>query len=331
MQNAIVLQGGGALGAYEFGVLKRLYELPDFETDLIAGVSIGAINAAVLAGSKFDNPIEALDQLWEMLAMKPSPFIPDGAEQFAALGGNPAFFVPRQDYWNFTNWTSYYDTRPLAGTLSQVINYDKLNSGNPRLILSATNIESGDIAYFDTKNDTLTEDHIMASGSLPPGFGPTHIAGNTYWDGGLFNNTPLSPVMDALKDLPSGKKRIFVINLFPSKGEVPQNMMDVSDRMVELLFSDKLELDTRMARHVNEYIELVKELEKVLPKDAAGKAIRSLPAYKRIKQYTYIDEIVVIEHDEPEKVYGAFDFSESSINKRIEFGYADASRALEQL
>jgi NTE family protein len=331
MQTALVLQGGGALGAYEFGAIKRLYEQPHFAPQIISGVSIGAINAAVLVGSRGD-PIRTLETLWERLTVMSPPFMPQEGQQFLSLFGNPDFFHMRYDYVTAMSWTSFYDTDPLPRLLDELIDFDRIAASPTRLLITATDVETGTLTVFDNHAGIgakpITAEHILASGSLPPGFPMAQIDGRSYWDGGLFNNTPLAPVIDRLDPAPGEEKQIFIVNTFPGAGEVPRNMMGVLDRIFEIIFSNKLRFDIETLRKVNEFVETVNAIDRQLPRNSP---IRQLPGFKRLNQYKLIRNLVTIENRRDELVFGPFDFSKNSIRSRIKAGYRDAAEALNDL
>ncbi|KTC77083.1 patatin-like phospholipase family protein [Legionella brunensis] len=325
-QIGIVLQGGGALGAYELGVLKRLYEPGTFSPNIVAGVSIGAINAVALIGAKA-NPIKTLEAIWDELTLSSTP-LSDNFESYLALFGNKSFFNLRTDYWTLPYWTSFYFTQPLQKLLLKYVDFKKLNNSPIHLILTATNIETGEVKIFENKGKNRTEitpDHVLASGSLPPGFPMTTIGNNNYWDGGLFENTPLSPVLERLNPNPEVEKHIIVVNLFPCRGKVPTNMVEVFDRVFEIIFSNKIRFNMELTTKVNDYIEVINEIEKLIP---ANSPIKKLPGYRRLINYKYIQNITYIENEDPETVTAPFDFSHKSIQKRIEAGYRDAKSAL---
>jgi predicted acylesterase/phospholipase RssA len=332
-KTGLVLQGGGALGAFEYGVLRRLYEEPGFAPDVISGVSIGAINAACLAGARGD-PIKTLGELWDALSLAPWPLMPPTLERFAALFGNPAFYTMRMDYAAFPFWTSFYNTDALRPLLERCIDFEKLNSpSNPiTLLLSATNVHTGEIRTFDNRRDGITPDHILASGSLPPGFPMTRVLGVDYWDGGLFNNTPLLPAIENLEEGPDVK--LYVVNLFPNEGSIPKNMMQVFGRMFAIQFSNKLVMDVKTAQKVNTFARMVDFIAESLTPDARQKLaqdpgladVRAM--YAQWKHYKIIQNIVVIANDMPEPVFGPFDFSRISIQQRIQAGYETALRQL---
>lgn len=326
-QTGIVLQGGGALGAYEFGALKRLYEHSEFSPDIVSGVSIGAINAVALVGAK-GNPIETLESMWEEFTLFSFPFLEDKLSSYLALLGNPSFFYPRFDYWNFDHWTSFYLTQPLHQLLDKYIDFKKINNSSTRLILTATDIETGEVQTFTNQGVDrveITPMHVLASGSLPPGFPMTRIKKSHYWDGGLFENTPLSPVIECLDPNPEVEKQIIVINLFPSQGKIPTNMVSVFDRMLEIQYANKISFNKELTEKINEFIEVIYEIDKIIPSHSS---IKQLPGYQRLIKYKYIQNILYIENRRPENLNGPFDFSSNTIKKRIAAGYQDAAKAL---
>lgn len=325
-QTGIVLQGGGALGAYELGALKYIYGSPQFSLDIVSGVSIGAINAAALVGAK-EEPIATLEAMWEELALFSPPFLDDKLASYLALFGNPAFYYPRTDYWSFSDWTSFYYTNPLIQLLDKFIDFEKINTSSIRLVLTATDVVTGKVKTFTNQGPDKTEItplHILASGSLPPGFPMTRIKDTYYWDGGLFENTPLSPVLENLNPDPEVEKQIIIINLFPSQGRIPKNMVDVFDRVFEIQFSNKIRFNKELTEKINEYIEVINEIERIIP---ANSAIKKLPGYQRLINYKYIQSVLYIENKDPENVNGPFDFSAKTIRKRINAGYRDAKHA----
>jgi NTE family protein len=209
-RTAIVLQGGGALGAYEYGVLKALYETrPHFTPAVVTGISIGAINAAVLVGAKAE-PIRTLDDVWRhqftTLQALPDPFralseylLPPQAQQYLSVWGNAGMYQLRPEFlYAPLQATSIYTLAPLRQTLEEVVDLGKLNhSAETRVAVCAVNVATGELTTFDNK-EGLSFDHIVASGSLPPSFPMTPIHGQSYWDGGLVSNTPLSLAINYL-------------------------------------------------------------------------------------------------------------------------------------
>jgi predicted acylesterase/phospholipase RssA len=304
------------------GALKRLSEEASFRPSVISGVSIGAITAATLVGAKGD-PIEALEGLWRRFTMPSSPLVPQTVQRFLALFGNIDFFRMRTDYIDGATWTSFYDTSPLRATLEEFIDFEKIRRSPVKLFVTATNVATGRVELFD--NRAITPDHILASGALPPGFPMVEINHNYYWDGGVFDNSPLGPVIEQMDPDPNVPKQIVVLNLFPAQGPIPGNMLDVLDRVFAITFSNKFQSDVDQAQKVNEYIEAVQIIDQVIP---PGHPVRKLPGYARLKQYTLVNDIIYIENVNLEIVFGPFDFSRSSIEARIHAGYRDAEAAI---
>jgi NTE family protein len=320
-QSALVLQGGGALGAFEFGATQALYEKKR-ALDVIAGVSIGAVTAVLLARpAQGLGPLEALGEFWKEVTWPYSSFF-----------GNPHFFTLRPDFltWPFSglSWTHFYETKPLRDTLKALVDLDKLKQpdAEPLLLVSATNVKEGQIEYFDSRQGDLSLDHILASSSLPPAFPMTTINDTPYWDGGLFDNTPLGAVLDRLDPAADAERIVYVINLFPNKGPVPQNMLGVTERMKNLQFANKTLQDLELLCRFNEVAELIKLLES----SPQVHAMRQHEAYVAVKKrgYIHIPRIVSITPPQPASEFGDADFSPNAIKRRKEQGYAEAIKAL---
>src|SRR5262252_9524454 len=277
-RSALVLQGGGALGAYELGAARALYENNHFNPDVIAGVSIGAITAVLLARpARGLKPLEALEAFWERVTV-PGLMLPPALRHFASLLGNRNFYVPRLDYFDWPNWTYFYETAPLRDTLKQLVDLDSLpdRTAAPALLVSAADLEDGQIRYFYSREDTLTLDHIVASGSLPPAFPMTLIENRSYWDGGLFDNTPLGAVLDKLDNAKGVIRTIYVVNLFPNKAPLPSNLLEVQQRMKNLQFANKTLKDLKMLYRINEVAKLIEAIDR-LPE---GNPLKDDPAYE---------------------------------------------------
>lgn len=333
----LVLQGGGALGAYELGVIEYLQEKVvegKIKIEIVSGVSIGAVNATLLCGAREKDPMKTLIAVWDELAAIEFPFFPAAVDKlFVSAFGNPAMYRPRTDFANIMAWTSFSDTNPLRQTLKKHVAFEELKPGKttrPHLILAATNIETGEIDTFDSHKMQIEADHVLASGALPPGFPPTVARDEdghscTYVDGGLFNNTPLSPVIAALETAPVDL--MIVVNLFPRKGHVPKNMNEVMDRYYEILFSNKTSSDIKRAEQTRKLITFSQNLPAQVKKDLSAlegyaEAFAVLekwrPAYKRL---------IEIENEEPEALDAATDFTRETIQRRRRAGYRDARSA----
>jgi NTE family protein len=338
MISGLVLQGGGALGAFELGVIEWLLD-NDITPDVVSGVSIGAINATVLAGSKSPDPRDELRGLWDDLTTTTLPPPLDVANKDVALFGNPGMYAPRVDYVNLWRWTSIYETAPLRATLARHVDFTKLKPENfklpekdqaPRLILTATNLVSGKLDRFDSKEMPLTAEHVAASGSLPPSFPMTRApspAGRPmpYWDGGLFDNTPLSKVIGALEDDErEQQKTMYVVNLFPSSAPLPRNLPEVVNRMMTLAFSNQTEKDLRRAHQTTDIIKLVDEIDRLMPSCPGLERLKDHPGYQVVKEMKKPIKIVEITNDD---VTGPHDFSPEAIEERRLRGYAAAQEA----
>src|SRR5271169_6885440 len=254
----LVLQGGGALGSYQAGVYEAL-ALFGYPPDWVAGISIGAINAAIIAGNASEDRVDRLRSFWEQIT-SPTAWWPSNStatvatwqqklSAHAALTfGQPGFFVPRSmlDWFSTKKPTSYYDTRALKGTLERLVDFDRINSRTEmRLSVGAVNVRTGRFAYFDSKEITIRPEHIMASGALPPGFPAVEIDGECYWDGGLVSNTPLQYIVDYY---PRRSRLIFQVDVFPAHGRLPTNLDEVNEREKDIRYSSRTMSTTDMLR-----------------------------------------------------------------------------------
>jgi NTE family protein len=333
----LVLQGGGALGAFEVGVIEWMLD-NGVVPDVVSGVSIGAINATVLCGCRDADPRGALTALWNDLTTASLPPPLDGANPRLSLFGNLGMYLPRTDYVNFLSWTSFYDTWPLGATLRRHVDFGKLCPRNfeqptglraPRLILTATNLSTGRLDRFDSAEMPITAAHVAASGSLPPSFPPTlarapREAGggvHPYWDGGLFDNTPLSKVINALQEAAGDDRTMYVVNLFPSEAAMPGNIPEVLSRIMTLAFSNKSEKDLKRARQTTEIIKLVQELDRLIAVHPELRHLAEHPGYKAVKEFAAPVRIIEITNRE---TGGAGDFSATTIARRRHAGYAAA-------
>jgi predicted acylesterase/phospholipase RssA len=325
----LVLQGGGALGAYELGAARRLYRDPEFAPDVVAGVSIGAITAVLLARPKGRAPLAALEEFWRLVTVS-GWFMPPGLQSYAALFGNPRFFSPRLDVIAAASWTYIYDTAPLRATLASLVDLRALAdpAATPRLLVSATDVASGEIRYFDSTRHGLTLDHILASGSLPPSFPPTTIDGRVYWDGGLFDNTPLGPVIDALAQRPGARRLVYVVNLFPNAAAVPTTMAEVMTRMSNLQFANRTAQDLKLMARFNQVAALIDALAALPSETVWDPKVKA--AYEAVlaQHYVTVPQIVAITRPEQVEGIGGSDFSAETIRLRAAEGFRMADEAL---
>ena len=275
----LVLQGGGALGAYQAGAYQAL---TDAGRDIrwVAGISIGAINAAIICGNPEKLRAAKLADFWDTVSVGlTTPAWADAtwsrdiftrmASTTAIMTGVPGFFRPRFPWAGVSaagvlNGTSYYDTAPLRDTLTRLIDFDYLNEHGPRLSVGAVDIETGNFAYFDSRRTRITPEHVMASGALPPGFPAVEIDGRHYWDGGLVSNTPLQYVLENAGHDPIC---VFQVDLFSARGANPDSLDDVAQREKDIRFSSRTRLTTDRFRQLNHIQEAAKRLAAKLPEE----------------------------------------------------------------
>ena len=317
---ALVLQGGGALGAFELGVARVLYGEEGYRPDLIAGVSIGAITASLLARPRNGNPLATLEAFWQEVAVS-APWLPEPFRPYASALGNPHFFMPRMDVWSLPWWTNIYTTAPLRETLARLIDLEALADPDalPRLLVTATDIEKGQITPFYSAEGGLTLDHILASGALPPGFPMTRIGAAAYWDGGLFDNTPLGAVIDHMDPAPerAAERDIIVVNLFPNKGPVPSTMTEAAQRALNLMFANKTASDISLLKRFNAIAGLLDFIRA----DPRWEELAASEAFKAADQrYVEIPDPLTITRDHPADGMDASDFSPEGIAARVAEG-----------
>ena len=323
----LVLQGGGALGAYEVGAIEYLYE-SGMECTIVAGASSGAMNAVTLAGAKEDPP-KALRTLWEELMVDPPiPFAPPLVRHSWSMFGVPHMYMPRWDYWNLLAWTYFLDNTLLKKTLEDLLDWKQVrDSKHMRVFLSASGVETGETRYFSNmdSNKPFEIEHVLASGSFPPGFPWTMVDHRAYWDGGLTDNTPLKPVIDHLEGDEPESMPIFMIDVVSSSAPLPTNMQQVFLRMFELLLQNKLKADSGTAQSYTRFIRGLKAMDKELPADAQ---VRTEEDFKTVMKYALVNEIRMIDVMKPAEESAA-DFSRETILRRISAGYDAARRELE--
>ena len=273
----MVLQGGGALGAYQAGVYEGFAEA-EIHPGWVTGVSIGAVNAALIAGNTLEHRLPRLQDFWSRVSSEIPITLPPGFDPWqlafnrvsstaVATFGVPGFFTPRIPGPFFApedtpEALSLYNTSPLRDTLLELVDFDLVNARGTRLSVGAVNVRTGNSTYFDNRDPDLKfgPEHIMASGALPPGFPPIRIEGEAYWDGGLLSNTPLWYVID---DDPHLNALIAQIDLFSARGEIPQNLDQVLERAKDIQYSSKTRFNTN---HVKELEALRVALHHVLGK-----------------------------------------------------------------
>ncbi len=338
---ALVLQGGGALGAYQAGVYRALFE-HDIAPAWLAGISIGAINSAIIAGNAPAERVARLRKFWDLVSSRitADPWFMGGAGRrlfnemsaaTVALAGVEGFFTPRTAELPFALTDedaaiSYYDTAPLRQTLLELVDFDRINAGDVRLSMGAVQVTTGNFRYFDNHLDTITPDHVMASGALPPGFPPIYIDGEAYWDGGIVSNTPLQYVLDNREQ--SDDMTIFQVDLFSARGRMPKTMGDVAQREKDIRFSSRTRLGTDSSRAALEMQHRAKRLYDKLP-DALK---QDVDARKLVEGHC--DGAVTIMHlinrgEEYETQSKDYEFSRVTVNGHWDAGYGDTLHSLQ--
>jgi NTE family protein len=281
-QRVLVLQGGGALGSYQAGAYQALCR-HDFEPEWVAGISIGAINAAIIAGNAREKRLARLKEFWEMVSAPVSwnPLVSgDGARAYfngtsaalIATFGVPGFFAPRfppAPFWpqGSPQSQSYYDTASLRATLERLVDFDRINDLKTRLSVGAVNVTTGNFKYFDNfefkkLGKKIGPEHIMASGALPPGFPAIEIDGEYFWDGGIASNTPLDYVLDTgvASDL-----LIFQVDLFSARGKLPTSLIEAAEREKDIRYSSRTRMNTDKNKQVHNARKALRDLIGKLP------------------------------------------------------------------
>jgi NTE family protein len=338
----LVLQGGGALGAYEYGAVTRLVEL-GWQPVAVTGVSIGAATAAAVAGARGGDIGKSLKRLWEAITLDSVPFLPPERQATLSLFGNPRFWRMRGDLFVYRRWTSFYDVSPMRQTLAEVCDFDQLNNpAHMRVAVTATNVQTGDqvsFANFVANPDSvhyvtprisrvsLTADHILASGSLPPGFPMTIIDGVPYWDGGLFDNTPIEPLLDLLSEEELENLPIFIVNLFATHSNPPSDLREVQERMLEITFESRFLLaHADSDGSLTEFTRTVEEIMRDLP---AHSSARRRESFRRLVRFRALKNIRVIEAEHA-PMTGGMDFSAHGVHTRFKSGYAAVDKFVAQ-
>jgi NTE family protein len=339
---ALVLQGGGALGAYQAGVYQALHE-HNLTPDWVVGTSIGAINAAIIAGNPREQRLPRLKEFWERVGQPDAldmQKIPDTTRQLniwlatmeTYVRGVQGFFAPRplnpfaMGLPVKPEEASFYDTGELAKTLAELIDFDYLNtSGNMRLTISAMKVICGSLVNFDSHQRRIGVEHIMASGALPPGFAPVRVDGDLYWDGGMYSNTPLETVLD---DEPRRNILCVMVDLWLADGEEPTTLEEVQTRQKDVTFASRSQAHIDSYLRTNKLRSAARSLYARLPKQLQDS--NDLKDLKELGKATTI-HVLRLQYTGRDWKMASKDinFSRGSIGWRWEQGYNDALRALE--
>jgi NTE family protein len=345
-QRVLVLQGGGALGSYQAGAYQALCHF-DFEPEWIAGVSIGAINAAIIAGNEREKRIDRLKEFWHTVSPG-APWVPapitkadrerslynETSAALIATFGTPGFFTPRlppAPLWpkGSAESLSYYDTSPLRKTLERLVDFDRINDLKCRLSLGAVGVTTGNLKYFDNvelkrQGRRIGPEHVMASGALPPGFPAIVIDGEHYWDGGIASNTPLDFVLDAetKNDL-----LIFQIDLFSARGPLPQSMLEAAEREKDIRFSSRTRMTTDKNRQIHNARKAVLDLIEKLPDD-----LKNDPSAIYLREAARESTVTVVHLIYRSKNYETsskdYDFSHLAMVEHWEAGVRDVHQSM---
>ena len=255
--------------------------------------------------------------------------IPEPFEKFFSVFGNPGMYSLNPTCLVAPLLaTSVYDTTPLREALVEWVDFDRLNNAETRAIVTAVNVQSGELRAFDNRQG-LTVEQIVASGSLPPGFPMTQVGDAFYWDGALVSNTPLSVAINAIEEAgvchPEAELEIIAIELLGQKRAVPDNMIEVIGRVSEIMLFGKLRFDLKLFEQMNQHLDLLHQMDALIPADSE---LREHPAYQRLLRHRRIDHFLLVSNRHDETAAGAADFSKESIERRIAQGYADAMDAI---
>ena len=356
---SLVLQGGGALGAYEWGAITALLDRMDAAEREpgtavvlvgVSGVSIGAVNAACLVGAADrDDARRRLRALWGYLRLDTPPLLPPGIGRDLSLFGLPGFYTPRTDYWSALTWTYFYDTRPMLGTLAEHVDFTRLNGSATGFTVTAVDVQTGQLIRFRNaaaarysaeRPTALAPTHILASGSLAPQFPwvRTDVPPAYYWDGGLVDNTPLGDAIAAFSADPDVERLLVVVNLYPLRARPPTNLPEVQDRVHELSFGNRLRQDARSAERVNDLVATIDALAALVPSDAMPGELRSAVDRSRLYKIVTLVDIDVQNPDGStspgtdqspfDDLEGLRDFSARTVELRRSAGYRIATGKL---
>ena len=335
----LVLQGGGALGAYQGGVFEAL-EAAGHDPEWVAGISIGAVNAALIAGNPPERRLERLHAFWDRASSRvpfPAPFADgwgrrlfnEAASSIVAMTGIPGFFTPRTTPpWlalpGSSEATSLYDTAPLRETLLELVDFDLLNNGPMRFSVGAVNVLTGNFTYFDNRERLIGPEHVMASGALPPGFPAVMIDGEPYWDGGIVSNTPLQYVLDSREG--KAPMLVFQVDLFSARGMMPRSLAEATQREKDIRFSSRTRLGTDLQVRLEAMAAAASRLAARLPE-----SLKDDPDLAALLSQACDDPVTIlhlINRSEDYESQGKdYEFSRATVNDHWAAGRRDARRS----
>jgi NTE family protein len=340
---ALLLQGGGALGSYQAGVYAALAEA-ELQPDWVAGISIGAINGALIAGNAPERRVEQLRKFWEQITAATHGldtwlassavnevmrgWMNQTSAAMALFGGAPGFFTPRV----LAPWpiaadggvTSYYDTAKLRSTLESLVDFDRINAGPVRFTVGAVNVRSGNLVCFDTQTHRIGPEHVLASGALPPGFPAVEIEGEHYWDGGLVSNTPLEWVVESM---PRQDTLTFQVDLWSARGDFPRDIAEVETRRKEIIYSSRTRASTSSFKRMQRMRHAAAKLSADMPEH-----VRNSPEMEVLQPMIEHKAYSIIQLIYRAKTYEGhskdYEFSRRSMEEHWRAGYHDAVRTL---
>jgi NTE family protein len=335
----LVLQGGGALGAYQVGVYEALHDA-GIEPEWVIGTSIGAINGALIAGNKPEHRMERLLSFWEQIEQKPlagGVFDAFGmgnmlANMTTVMQGVPSFFTPNPKALRGNSAAlgvenaAHYSTEPLRQTLAELVDFTQVNDARTtRLTVGAVNVTSGVMKYFDSTQTHIESNHVMASGALPPAFGAIRIDGEPYWDGGIYSNTPIEAVLD---DNPRRDSLIFAVNVWHQTGDEPQTIQQVMARQKDIQFGSRADSHIEKQKQIHRLRHVIRELRNELPAAKMANArIKELASWG-CGTTMHVAHLVA-PRLEREDQFKDIDFTPAGVSARRKAGYADTLRMIE--
>ena len=333
----VVVQGGGALGAFQAGVFQALHE-SGIEPEWIIGTSIGAINASLIAGNAPEDRLPALEAFWTRVSKHKLPIgVDESVWQSLSFVqtvscGIPGFFSPNP--WAHLGGhiklgadnAGYYSTEPLRRTLEELVDFERINRSGPRLTIGAALVRTSQMRYFDSRDLALDVRHIMASGALPPAFPAVRIDGELYWDGGILSNTPAEAIFD---DYPRFDSLVFAVHLWNPVGREPESMWEVAHRQKDVQYSSRVANHIARQSQTHRLRHVIEELSELLPQDVLDRPrVQELVAHGCPTRMHIVRLMAPsLDHDDQTK---DVDFSASGIQRRWSAGYAHAMRAIER-
>jgi NTE family protein len=334
----LVMQGGGALGAYQGGVYQALHDA-GIEPDWVIGTSIGAINGAIILGNRVERRVERLREFWSRIQSRPtlpSGLLPPYWENYAndlmtLTTGVPGFYSPnRSAAWGLqarlgVEKAAFYSVDPLRGLLPDLVDFARINAGEARFTLGLVNVQSGRMRYFDTRDTAITLEHVLGSSALPPAFPAVRIDGETYWDGGLYSNTPIEAVFD---DNPRCSSIVFAVQIWQARGPTPHTLWDVMNREKDIMFASRADSHIARQAQIHQLRRVVRELVGMMPEEQ-----RARPEVQELAGFgcgTFIHLVEINAAPLDGEGYSRdIDFSEASVHARWAAGYADTRRILQ--